>query len=320
MSDSIIFDLTRAVRLDSTFAAAWGQLAAELVSSVFLFDADSLRLDEADRAIQTALRRDSSVAIAWKARHDLKWNAVRGWHFGESLADVRHAIALQPSLVAAHNALGSLYFHYGFTREARDELEASLSLDPRDGCDDLTKCTGFSRPRVARVLWYEQKFDSALTMFESVPFIGGFVWELAVVLNAVGRPADGLALLDSVRVTGDQEDSDRAAARALLLAALGREREALASLEAAIARSGSRSHFHHAQFTIACAYARLGRKAEAVEWLRRTAENGMPNYPLFRNDPNLRSLQGDPGYERLMSAVERQFIANRRLVHPERGG
>ena len=84
------------------------------------------------------------------------------------------------------------------------------------------------------------------------------------------------------------------------------------------ASPGSRSHFHHAQFTIACAYARLGRKADAVEWLRRTAENGMPNYPLFRNDPNLRGLQGDPGYERLMATLERQFVAYGRLVHPER--
>jgi eukaryotic-like serine/threonine-protein kinase len=317
-SDSIIFDLTRAVRLDSAFAAAWGQLAAQLVSSVFLFDADPGRLDQADRAIQTALSLDSTVAIAWKARHDLRWNAVRGWHFSEALADVRHALSLQPSLVAAHNALGSLYFHYGFTQEARNELEASLSLDPRDGCDDLTKCQGFSRPRIARVMWYEQKFDSALTVYEGIPFIGGFVWEMAVVLNGLGRPADGLALLDSARVVGDREYSDRPAARALLYAALGRETDALASIETAIARSGSRSHFHHAQFSIACAYARLGRKADAVEWLRRTAENGMPNYPLFRNDPNLRGLQGDAEYERLMATLERQFVANGKLVHPER--
>jgi hypothetical protein len=103
----------------------------------------------------------------------------------------------------------------------------------------------------------------------------------------------------------------------LLYAAQGREKESLASLEASIARHGSRSHFHHAQFSIACAYARLGRKADAVEWLRRTAENGMPNYPLFRNDPNLRGLQGDPGYERFMATLERQFVAYGRLVHPD---
>jgi len=317
-SDSILADLTRAVQLDSTFAPAWGKLAEVLVSSVFLFDAAPERLDRAERAIHTALSLDSTVAIAWKARHDLKWNAVRGWHFGESLADVRHAIALQPSLVAAHNALGSLYFHYGFTREARDELETSLSLDPSDGCEDRTRCQGFSRPRIARVLWYEQKFDSALAVYEAMPFLGGFVWEKAVVLNALGRATEALAMLDSARVLGDLENSDRAASRALLYAALGREQESLESIAAATRLRSGRSHFHHAQFSIACAYARLGRKGDAVDWLRRTAENGMPNYPLFRSDPNLRSLQGDAAYERLMATLDRQFVVYGELVHRER--
>jgi TolB-like protein len=314
-SDSIIAELSRAVQLDSTFAAAWGVLGAELVSSVFLYDADTARLSTASAAIGTALRIDSATAIAWRARSELEWNAVRGWHFAESLADVRHALALKPSLAAGHSGLGGLYFHYGFTHEARGELETSLSLDPRDGCDDLTICTGFNKPRIARVLWYEQKFDSALAAFQRMPTIGQWAWELAVVLNALGRPAEGLAALDSTPVVGHSENSDRAAARALLYAAMGREKESLASIALAIARSGgSRSHFHHAQFSIACAYARLGRKAEAVEWLRRTADNGMPNYPLFRNDPNLRSLQGDPDYERLMTLLEREFRTNGQLV------
>jgi tetratricopeptide (TPR) repeat protein len=164
-------------------------------------------------------------------------------------------------------------------------------------------------------LWYQQKFDSAQAVYEGMPFIGPFVWERAVVLNGVGRPADGLALLDSARTAGDQEDGDRLAVRGLLNAALGRSEESLALLESASARPNGRSHFHHAQFTIACAYARLGRKTDAVEWLRRAAENGMPNYPLFRNDPNLRELQGDPGYEGFMAGLKQQFEANGRLVH-----
>ncbi|MGH7562307.1 MAG: tetratricopeptide repeat protein, partial [Gemmatimonadales bacterium] len=258
--DSIIAEFRRAVQLDSAFAAAWAHLGSELVSSVFLFDADAARLDEADAAIRRALSLDSTVAMAWNARSSLEWNAVRGWHFPQSLADVRHALDLQPSLVAAHNNLGSLYFHYGFMDEARAALEASVSLDPQDGCDDPTRCTGFSRPRIARVLWYQGKFDSALAVYQRIPFIGGFVWEKAVVLNAVGRPEDGLALLDSVRAAGRQEEGDRLAVRALLNAALGRSKEALAYLADAIARPQGRSHFHHAQFTIACAYARLGRK------------------------------------------------------------
>ena len=315
-SDSVSAELTRAVQLDTMFAAAWGRLASELLGSVFsYYEADTSRLSQASVAIRTALRIDSTTASAWLARSHLAWNAARGWQFAEALADARHALALKPSLIDAHNQLGQLYFHYGFTREARVELETSLSLDPRDSCDDLTTCVGFIRPRIARVLWYEQKFDSALAVFQHMPTIGGKVVEMAVVLSALGRPAEGLAALDSIPPTGDNESVDRVAARALLYAAMGREKESLASIASAKAQPGnSRSHFHHAQFTIACAYARLGRKADAVEWLRRTAENGSPNYPLFRNDPNLRSLQGDPGYEGLMAGLEREFQRYGQLV------
>jgi len=40
----------------------------------------------------------------------------------------------------------------------------------------------------------------------------------------------------------------------------------------------------------------------------------MPNYPLFRNDPNLVSLQGDAGYEALMTRLQRQHEEYARLV------
>lgn len=313
--DSAITEFTRAVQLDSTFASAWARLADADISAVFLYDADPRRLERADAAIRRALALDSTSAMAWKARSDLQWNAVRGWHFPEALADVRHALTLDPSMVEAHNALGSLYFHYGFMEEARRELDTSLSLDPRDGCDNPTRCVGFSRPRVARVQWYRQQFDSALATYRKIPYLGGFVWELAVVLNGLGRPAEGLALLDTAQVAGmPVRTTDAEAARALLLATLGRDEEAEAQIRSALALRESRSHFHHAQFTIACTYARLGRTADAVEWLRQTAANGMPNYPLFRNDPNLRALQGVPEYEALLAGLKQQFEAYGRLV------
>ena len=312
--DSAIIWLRTAVELDSSFAAARALLAEYLISSVFLNDADPGRLDQAEASIATALALDSTLARAWKARSDLAWNGVGGWHFPEALADARHAVALQPSLVSAHNTLSSLYFHYGFMEEGRAELEASLSLDPQDGCDNPVRCIGFSKPRVARILWYQQQFDSALALYDRLPYLAGWVWEKAVVLNGLGRSAEGLALLDSTRAPDGGQSADREAARGLMYAALEKPREALTHLQLAIAQPQSRSHFHHAQFTIACAYARLGRNTEAVEWLRKTAENGMPNYPLFRNDPNLRDLQGDARYEAFMSGLQRQFEANGRLV------
>jgi tetratricopeptide (TPR) repeat protein len=312
--DSTLAWLERAVRLDPEFAVARAALAAYQISSVFLFDSDPRLLDLADQNIRRALATDSALALAWKARGDLVWTAARGWRFAEALEYTRRAVALQPSLVDAHNALGSLYFHYGFLDQARRELELSLSLDPRDGCEDLARCQGFSRPRVARVYWYRQQFDSALAVYEQMPYIGGFAWERAVVLTALGRPREALTLLDQSTWRGSAESSDWQAARGLAYAALGDTAKGLEHLEAAAARPPGRSHFHHAQFTLATGYARLGRIREAVEWLRQTADNGMPNYPLFRNDPNLQVLQGDPDYEALMTRLKAQHEEYARLV------
>jgi serine/threonine-protein kinase len=313
--DSAIAQMRQAVALDSSFALARANLAMYLISSVFLYSAAPERLDEAEQHIREALATDSSLAIAWKARHDLVWNAVRGWHFEQALADARHAIALQPSLYEARSSLGSLLFHYGFHEEARRELEASLSLNPADGCAEPTRCVGFSRPRVARVLWYQQKFDSALAIHEGFSSSEGFLWEKAIILNSLGRGTEALARLDSTRIEPDRaERVDEVAVRALIFATLGKREEALAQIASVMARPGGGSHFHHAQVTLAFAYARLGQKADAVEWLKQASENGMPNYPLFRNDPNLRSLQGDPGYEALMARLQKQHEGYRRLV------
>ena len=309
--------LSQAIERDSAFALAWAARAARRIAIVFTRSGDPALLDQAEADIGRALAIDSSLALAWKARHDLRWNAVRGWHFPEALADVRRALALQPSLVEGRNALGSLYFHYGFTDEAQAELEQALSLDPRDQCDDHTRCSGFSRPRLARIYAYRQQYDSALAVYDRMPFLGGFIWEKAVVLTEAGRPAASLALLDSATTllgAATAGGNDIQSARALAYAALGDSARALAAIASAAQPPSGRSHFHHAQFNIAAAYARLGRNREAVEWLGRTAANGLPNYPLFRHDPSFRNLQGDPDYEALMQTLERQFARHRAMV------
>jgi hypothetical protein len=40
-----------------------------------------------------------------------------------------------------------------------------------------------------------------------------------------------------------------------------------------------------------------------VGWLRTTAEEGMPCYPMFRDDPQLKNLRGDAGHDRLLEEM-----------------
>ncbi|MGI8547556.1 MAG: protein kinase domain-containing protein [Gemmatimonadaceae bacterium] len=316
--DTTIAQLTRAIGLDSSFAAAWGLRAMERTDLAFYLDAGAPALDGAEFDIRRALALDSSSVTAWQAMSNVAWTAARGWNFQEALAASYRAIAAQPSDVSAHENLGALLLHYGFMEEAGVEFATSLSLDPRDGCE-TTRCVGFSPPRVARVFWYRQRFDSALAIYRGFPPGAWPVWEYAVLLGTIGKPADGLALLDSAGGLNSTSKYDPEAAAGLMYAMLGRREDALVQLRLAGPQSEGRSHSHHAQFTLACAYARLGDTREAVQWLERTADNGMPNYPLFRNDPNLRGLRGIPAYEALMTRLEQQFDANRRLVRKLRG-
>ena len=44
----------------------------------------------------------------------------------------------------------------------------------------------------------------------------------------------------------------------------------------------------------------MGKPHEAVTWLKLVAEGGMPNYPLFHENPSMSKLHGNPEYEQFM--------------------
>jgi hypothetical protein len=67
------------------------------------------------------------------------------------------------------------------------------------------------------------------------------------------------------------------------------------------------SHFHHAAFSIACAYALMGEKELALKWLENTAEQGMPCYPLFNTEPALNNLRDDPRFADFMEKIRKQY-------------
>ncbi len=101
------------------------------------------------------------------------------------------------------------------------------------------------------------------------------------------------------------------AIQALALSKLGNTAEAMRAIGEATRLGEGLGHFHHSEHAIANAYAVMGRKPEAVAWLRRSAENGFPCYPFFAGDPHLAGLRGDPAFEALMSELRSQWERRR---------
>lgn len=51
----------------------------------------------------------------------------------------------------------------------------------------------------------------------------------------------------------------------------------------------------------------MGDAKASVEWLQKTADHGLPCYPLFKNDPNLKNIRNDPAFISLMEKMKKQW-------------
>jgi hypothetical protein len=97
------------------------------------------------------------------------------------------------------------------------------------------------------------------------------------------------------------------ASEGLLWAKRGEARKAQPLLTRALQSKKMLAHTHHTWQVAADAYALIGKPAAALTLLQKCAKNGLPNYPGFLNDPNLRALGNDPRFVRFMSALQREW-------------
>ena len=295
--DSSIRLFEKAISLDPKFALAHAAMGKAYTTIFFIHDPDSKIEARAYVAIEKALSLDPGLAEAYVAKGNLTWTLSNGFPHEKAIKELKHAISLNPNLVEAHEALGGIYFHIGLLDEALHELRTALTLDP---------ASRFARPRVARIHWYQQKFDSALQGFSALPPTD-WLREKAMVLLNLGKTDEAFKAIDQMAKVKQVENYDLAAAYAVLYAATGRKKEAEEKIKVAIENNKGSSHFHHAEHLIASAYALMGDAEAAVEWLQKTADHGLPCYPLFKDDPNLKSLRNDPGYISLMNKMKKQW-------------
>ena len=291
--------LQEAIALDSGFALAYARLARAYNITQFGGVAAEAPRDARERAylaVQKALALDSTLAEAYAARGDMVWTLSFNFPHERAATDYRHAIALDPELPWAHQSLGSLYMHVGLFERALAQFDTVLILEP----------TYFAaRMRIARVHLYQNDYQRALHEFEAVPEFE-VSWQNAIALHYLGRAAEALSHIERLSQRFPK-DADVASAYAIVLAAAGRAAAAEEQIQSAIANGSGNSHFHHSAYNIASAYALMGDHTRALEWLRRTAEEGMPCYPLFRDDTNLRALRGRPEFEGFLREMKQRW-------------
>jgi len=290
-----IQELERSVALDPGFALARARLAGAYTQQFFYNATDPELERKAFVEIEKALAINPDLAEAYLARAQLMWNLRNGFPHERAIADLRRAIALNPNLAVAHVEIAKLYYHIGLLEPAITANEEALRLDP-----------GAANRVVAA------KIDGGMTEWVRDAAGRNPQWPLrtrSTALSFLGRTDEAIAALTSGG-SSDAElkkiDMNDLALLAQLFARAGRRRDAERTLAVAIplaANPTGLSDTHHAQFAIGCAYALLGDREKAVEWVTKAANEGYPSYPRFSSEPDLAALKGQPAFEALLTRL-----------------
>jgi tetratricopeptide (TPR) repeat protein len=175
---------------------------------------------------------------------------------------------------------------------AIEEFRTALQLDPQnDG----------AKYRLSRAFWQSQRFGEALQNYDRYNIKNS---EKALILAYLGHRQQAWETLEELAPQAGQvwrPPGDIAAVRAFLYATEARPQQAEREIKAAARQEKSDAHFHHTAFILAATCAEMGKPHEAVAWLRHAAETGMPNYPLFHDNPSMKKLYGNPEYEQFMA-------------------
>ena len=295
----------KATRADPSFAPAWIGLGSAYARMGFTFDPEGNWFERAEAINEKALAIDSRLPEGRFLKGLLAWTPQKGFDHASAIREYSTAIAGRPGLTEAHDGLGVVLIHIGMFEESAARSYQALAINPEDG---LAKThLGMSR-------YLQGRFSEALEISraaEGEPSVWGN-YQIALCQLHVG---DVLGAADTVergirRFLGDPTYHSL---RGLLDACGGDRAAARRQIELTEQSRRSFGHYHHAQYDVACIWARLGEKEKALDWLTEAARNGFPCHSFFEIDPMLEPVRGEARFASLMRELKAECDGYRRL-------
>ena len=282
--------LQRAVEIDPNYARAHAELAQAYAILALFFDLENPTwLAQAEAQLQRAQDLDSSLAEVHVVRHWILCSGYGGFNVVEAIREMELARRLNPSVP---QYLGSLYAHLALEKQALQELERALEVDPTSENRALLLTQGY---------WLLGRSDESIERFRR--FWNQPGPELALVMK--GRLDEAEPMI-AMSLAQNPNEPYWIGANALISALRGKFAEAEAQIEPTM-RFRKSPNYHHAAHAFAAVYALQGKAQPAVTWLRETAETGLPSYLLFSRDPNLNRIREDPAFVRFMAEMKTRW-------------
>ena len=298
--DTAIIIFERAVIADPKFALAYASLARAYTEKIFIYAPQKKWREQAFVALEKALSLDPGLPEAYLAKAKLLWIPENHFPHEQAIAEIRQALSLRPNFVEARTFLSTIYSHIGLHDKASEELQKALELNPHD----LEIVSQLSDQ-----LYYQMKFDEMLAVVEKLPkdFGGAFsVARNTEVLLRMGRPNEVKNRIVEL-LQKYPENSVINSLAAIFYASEGNEELSEQKIEIAIRRGKSLGHFHHTSYNIGVAYAIMNNHSKAIHWLQNAAEDGLPCYTFFANDPFLNNLRNNAEFISFLNKLKKQW-------------
>ncbi|HTP44797.1 MAG TPA: protein kinase [Candidatus Acidoferrum sp.] len=298
--------LEEATRLDPRFGEAWARLSEACVFMAGTFDATPNWYKKGELAMRRALALDPTNAQAHCAHARVLWTPLKGYKNRQALLALRESLQRRPGYHPALVWQCLIFLHVGMIDEAVEGLHQALATQPDDG---------FTLTFLGQARMLQGDYDEAESWFKrALALDPASLWVnlFAPMVPLYGKnPEDAVEIIKSAQHFFPGE-ALLTSWEALLWAKRGESRKAEQLIRKSLKVGTSMLHTHHMWHTAAATYATLGKPQLAVPLLARAAKTGLPNYPVFRDDPHFRSMHSYAPFQRLLAKVKKESDGYRR--------
>ena len=276
--------LERAVALDPGFARAYADLAAAYVTRLtFVTPEETGDLEQkAFAAAEKALLLDPNLAEAYLARGDLLWTHSHHFAHERAVQEFRRAVGLNPNSDQGPSGASRVCTSmWAFSRRPSSTRPSRSRINPSNA--------QALNSRAQALLWMgkdEEALADTLEHSRTRP-AGTRRGEHRVRSPSVGQTRGSVGPTAAGLTQIPERPERRACPASRRCYWLSPSPLKARELIEKVAKRKAVNPSHHAAYFAACAWARMGRAQEAVQWLREAAETGFPCYALFARDPNL---------------------------------
>jgi tetratricopeptide (TPR) repeat protein len=251
---------------------------------------------------ENAVALDPNFALAWAAiangcAHAQYWSGGKGNYMERAQAASLRAVALAPDIPEVLVSQGWILYAGGRYDDAARLTRAAISRK-RD-------CEG-AYYLLLRALFSSGKYQEVAALTEEAIEAAGTDYNVYIpIMNALGAQGKEEATRNvRLRLTQALENHLRevpedARARILLGGMYSQEHRVEDAIRETNLAMTLRPNEATVLYNAACTFANLGRKAEALDALKKAWEAGYQDAEWTRRDPDLASLHGDPEFERL---------------------